>query len=121
MRLADDAQRAASEPYTQGVSKTDSLVAFHAGADPQMSIRPSSRWRDWMNAMPSRWANRCLPLLVANESGWTLLNPVRFTAIWSGGDEPAAVEILFEDPPPKQLAVSLFGCGIVTWVIPFVF
>jgi hypothetical protein len=100
----------------------NALIGFYAGLEPQAWITPAPRWRDWMNAMPERWANRCLPLLVANEAGWTLLNPARFEATWSGAPETGAVRIEFPDGrPPKPLVASLFGFGIVTWTVPYLF
>jgi len=56
------------------------FVAYHRGPAPAMKIVPASRWRDWMNATALRNANRCLPLLAANEAGWVLLNVRRFVA-----------------------------------------
>src|SRR5205807_369200 len=43
------------------------LFAYHAPGAPPLRVTPSDRWRDWINAMEDRWANRCLPLLMANE------------------------------------------------------
>ncbi len=28
------------------------------------------------------WAYRCLPMIVANQNGWVLLNPVAFDVAW---------------------------------------
>ncbi len=105
-------------------SESALLTAFHASPDAGelVNIVPAPRWRDWMNRTPSRFANRCLPLLMANESGWVLLNPVAFEAVWDGGQERAAVSIEFADgvlsSPPVE---SLFGHGILTWTIPYLF
>lgn len=86
------------------------------------SIVPAPRWRDWINAMEERWANRCLPLLVANESGWVLLNPVGFTARWSGEPGRSAITIdLDEDVPNPRPVESHFGYGILTWSVPYLF
>ncbi len=52
------------------------LIAYQTGRADRIRMIPSERWRQWMNATGDRFANRCLPLLVANEAGWTLLNPV---------------------------------------------
>ena len=40
--------------------------------------------RDWMNATPHRFAYRCLPLTIVNQTGWWIRNPVGFTATWRG-------------------------------------
>jgi hypothetical protein len=105
-------------------ANSTTLTAFHASADGSelMDIVPASRWRDWMNATHSRFANRCLPLLMANESGWVLLNSAGFEAVWDGEQGRAAVTIEFDDGVPSSRSVeSLFGHGILTWTIPYLF
>ena len=72
--------------------------------------------------MEERWANRCLPLLVANQAGWVLLNPVAFRATWSGGTSASATTIdLTEDLPHPWPVESHFGYGIITWSVPYLF
>jgi uncharacterized protein DUF6065 len=72
--------------------------------------------------MEDRWANRCLPLVVANEAGWVLLNEHAFVAAWSGEPTAAAVTIDFDDDVPTPHPVqSHFGYGIVTWAVPYLF
>ena len=44
--------------------------------------------RDWMNATPHRFAYRCLPLTIVNQTGWWIRNPVGFTATWRGPTAP---------------------------------
>lgn len=98
------------------------LVAYSIAGGLPAEIRPSGRWREWMDATHNRWANRCLPLLVANESGWTLANQRTFTATWSGDDSPESVAIEWEGaPPPVPPVSSHFGYGILTWSVPYVF
>ena len=75
-----------------------------------------------MDEANKRWPNRCLPLLVANESGWVLLNPVAFQATWDGAPSPEAVSIDFGDTDPRPFPVSShFGHGVVTFGIPYIF
>jgi hypothetical protein len=120
-RLAPKEQPVGDVPASAPDSEEHSLIGFHAGSE-AARITPAPRWRDWMNAMPERWANRCLPMLVANEAGWTLLNPSAFEVTWSGGPELDAVQIEFpEGRPLKPLVCSLFGFGIVTWTVPYLF
>jgi hypothetical protein len=72
--------------------------------------------------MADRWANRCLPLVVANEAGWTLLNELPFVATWNGEPTPSGVKIEFDEPPPPPAPVqSHFGYGIITWAVPYLF
>ena len=89
---------------------------------PRVEIVPAPRWREWMETAHNRWPNRCLPLLVANESGWALLNPHPFEAVWDGREEPDGVTIDFDGSAPQPEPVrSHFGFGVVTWNIPYVF
>jgi uncharacterized protein DUF6065 len=98
------------------------LIAFPLGAPPRPRLTPAPRWRRWMNETDERWANRCLPLLVANEAGWTLLNPHAFRASWDGGHSTDALTIEFEDEDvPLPRPESNFGYGIITWTVPYLF
>lgn len=93
------------------------LLVLTQGDAPVAKIVPASRWRDWMNATEDRLANRCLPLLMANQSGWVLLNPVPFRATWEGGDSAAALTVEYPPGTPDEARVagSHFGYGIVTF------
>jgi Family of unknown function (DUF6065) len=97
------------------------LVAYYHGRRPGMRIVPSGRWRTWMNETTGRGANRCLPLLVANESGWVLLNERRFSVSWTGGTELEAVRVDYAGRKPELPALSNFGHGILTFPIPYLF
>jgi hypothetical protein len=97
------------------------LIAYYRGARPSMRIVPASRWRDWMNETVARNANRCLPLLMANEAGWFLLNERRLTAIWSGGERAEDLTVRYDGVRPAFPAISNFGHGIVTFRIPYLF
>jgi Family of unknown function (DUF6065) len=86
-----------------------------------MRIVPGDPTRAWMDATKLRFANRCLPLLIANQYGWDLLNDGRFTAAWNGGELPGDTVIEIGDPAPTEPPLAHFGSGIVTWKIPFLF
>ena len=54
---------------------------------PQITPAPISRtWMSEITEMRTGWPNRCLPMLVANQSGWELRNRCAFTATWFGQD-----------------------------------
>ncbi len=53
--------------------------------------------RPWMDASPDRFAYRCLPMLIANQSGWLILNDISFEAKWNGESADDGVEIRFLD------------------------
>ena len=86
-----------------------------------MRLVPSEPRRPWMDATPSGYANRCLPLLIANQSGWLLLNDVALVAHWDGGPGREALRIQYDGPAPHNPAISHFGSGILTWTLPYLF
>lgn len=77
------------------------------------TVRPALPTRDWMEAT-NGFANRCLPLTIANSSGWEFLCPVGFTATWDGTPTKAGLTVTFDEKPPMMFASSHFGFGIVT-------
>lgn len=79
--------------------------------------------RDWMDETPSKFAYRCLPLTIANQTGWWVRNPVGFTAVWRGQMEPRSVQFLFDSDQGlwSQWINDQFGNGIITWNTPFLF
>ncbi len=66
-------------------------------------------------------ANRCLPLLIANQSGWWILNDQPIRATWTGGWDPTCVRIERLDHAEKCAAVGHFGEGVLTFILPFLF
>jgi hypothetical protein len=97
------------------------LIAYYRGEKPRMRIVPASRWREWMNQTVKRNANRCLPLLAANEYGWVLLNEHRTVAEWSGEEAAGELKVDYQGLSPHSRAGSVFGHGIVTFRIPYLF
>lgn len=79
--------------------------------------------RDWMNAMPSRFAYRCLPLTIINQTGLWITNPVGFTALWQGIDNPGSIRFEFDVAGEtwSSWINNQFGAGIITWNTPFLF
>lgn len=102
--------------------RAEDLIAYRVTEWPPMRLAPAARTREWMDNTRQRFANRCLPLLMANQSGWYVLNthPVRIT--WTGGWDPSCVRIQSLDTPGQQLPVSgHFGEGVVTFNLPYLF
>ncbi len=87
--------------------------------DVESWIRPCKPTREWMDRVPERYIYRCIPLLAANTMGWELLNPVDAQVRWDGGDFNMNLQLLSK--PHRFGAGSHFGCGIVTWYVPFLF
>lgn len=104
--------RAGSEPE---------LFAYPIGDGEPMPLVPASSTRAWMNATDQQFANRCLPLLMANQAGWFILNTHPFRVFWDGGERLASIRIVYLDDPPGYPATSTFGYGIVTFTVPYLF
>ena len=104
------------------ISETEvpALIAYRVSAI-NMRLVPAPRARDWMQSTRDHFANRCLPLLVANQAGWFALNSHRFRAVWNGGEEPTDTRIEYLSGKPPYAAVTHFGYGIITWNLPYLF
>lgn len=97
------------------------LVAYEFHRDAGLELVPATPNRAWMAASPNRFANRCLPLLIANQAGWFVLNNAPVTVSWTGGPQNDDLVIQYEGAPPVYRAVSHFGQGTLTWNLPFLF
>jgi hypothetical protein len=96
------------------------LVAVQV-SEMEMTLRPAPRSRPWMEAADARFAKRCLPMMMANQWGWELLNPSAFCATWDGAPNLEAIRIEPHTPEAQPPAISHFGLGILTWHIPYLF
>jgi hypothetical protein len=97
------------------------FVAYRLSTEPAIRLVAAARDRAWMDATGARFANRCLPLLIANQAGWFLLSSHALRATWSGGNEKEALEVEYLSGSPPFPATSHFGNGILTWHIPYMF
>lgn len=95
---------------------TKKLTAYRLHPTPIRIVRAGAR-REWMSATPNHFADRCLPLRIANQSGWWLLNPETFTASWTGEIGINAVAI----KGTASHVTSHFGEGILTFHVPYLF
>ena len=79
--------------------------------------------RDWMDATVNKFAYRCLPLTIANQTGWIINNPVGFTATWDGNPNAGGIAFKFDTGAAEWhgWVNDQFGNGIVTWNTPFLF
>ena len=80
-------------------------------------IIPGQGRRAWMDAFADRHPYRCLPLTMANCTGWEILCPIGLTIEWDGGMMEANISIKGDEPwpPVKNIADSHFRRGIVTF------
>jgi Family of unknown function (DUF6065) len=90
---------------------------------PEISRAPVSRtWMSEMSETGKGWPSRCLPMLIANQSGWELRNRCAFTATWMGQENGVDVVINADKRDTDQfLPVGHFGNGILTWHLPILF
>ncbi len=100
------------------------LMCYQIGSEPS-PLAPGRPDRDWMDAFAERHPYRCLPLVVANTTGWELISPVSFTASWNGGTQSKDIRIDADgDTTPEQLkahVVSHFSGGVLTFHTGYLF
>ena len=77
---------------------------------------PGRQSRDWMDQFASRHPYRCLPLNMANSTGWELLCPFSFTVEWTGGARQDDITITPDRPQPQldHFVTSHFTHGVLT-------
>lgn len=99
-----------------------SLIAYYTGGTPAPRLVAASATRAWMQATDARFAQRCLPMLIANQAGWWILNRTPFRATWDGSNAPAGVRVapLVRGDDVDDVG-SQFGYGILTWSFPLLF
>ena len=96
------------------------LTAYQIGHPFGLTLVPASPRRDWMDQTTKRFARRCLPMQIASEAGWVILNDRLVRAKWLGGVGPDSVIVECEGPSPYP-AASHFGHGILTFRLPYLF
>jgi Family of unknown function (DUF6065) len=82
---------------------------------PELELHPASIRRTWMDSTPEKFANRCLPMLMANQSGWYITTKNEIRATWRGQESKESLVVT------GRGAMSHFGSGILTWNIPWLF
>lgn len=95
------------------------MAYFTAGQD--LSIVPAYEDRVWMDHAHTAFANRCLPMRIAGQSGWFVLNPAPIEVTWNGGKRQRDLTIRQLSDVKNRAALSHFGHGILTWWIPYIF
>lgn len=87
-------------------------------------IEKAEYQRDWMEAYGHGFAYRCLPMKVANQSGWVIKSPIGFDAVYNEGKSYLeSVSFKFDEPnhPANNLFSSHFGRGVITLAMPYIF
>jgi hypothetical protein len=92
------------------------LECFATTARPPEMV-PGRPQRAWMDHFTDRHPYRCLPLTMANSSGWEILCPVSFTAEWNGGPDVKDISFRPDRPHPDfhELVKSHFSQGVMTF------
>ncbi len=110
--VSGPSSQAGAQLIAYRVNTTDTAAA--------VSLVPAAQARAWMAATPAKFARRCLPLLIANQAGWCILNRYPVRATWNGTDAFDGVSI---EPlgPVLPGVMSHFGSGILTWNLPYLF
>jgi hypothetical protein len=90
----------------------------YAVDDPPADIIPGRPERDWMDKFNDRHPYRCLPLSIANTTGWEIQSRVSFRARWNGG--PRKEDIVVEplgraNEDISRFVVSHFTEGVLTF------
>ena len=85
--------------------------------DTAPEIVPGQSRRAWMDAFQDRHPYRCLPLTMANSTGWEILCPIDVTIEWNGGEMEDAIRLSSSagDAALASFASSHFRRGIVTF------
>ena len=90
------------------------LVCYPMWPDPPALI-PARSERAWMDDTPEHYAYRCIPLSIANASGWELILPFGFEVAWYGGKELESIQFKSADARVQHLVSSHFGSGVITF------
>lgn len=107
----------------EATNQDDIFLECFQMQNPAPKLIPARAKRQWMEDTGDRFAYRCLPLTMANASGWELLCPFDIDVHWDGG---AGVEAITITSPDKDaylngFAVSHFSSGIVTFHTGYLF
>jgi hypothetical protein len=86
-------------------------------------IVPGRPQRGWMDRFNERHPYRCLPLSMANTTGWDILCPMSFTAEWNGGKGIEDIRLTPDRPHPDftDLVKSHFMEGVLTFHTGYLF
>lgn len=97
------------------------LIAY--AIHPQLALRivlaPATR--EWIDETDQQFARRCLPVLIANQADWFILNSHALRVTWNGSNDQEGLTLEWLSGSPPYPAISHFGHGILTFTIPYLF
>jgi len=83
-------------------------------------VEPMPTKRAWMDETAGKFSYKCIPLNVANQTGWQVLSPIEFCANWNGGEHPKDVEVHYHEESRSDFVAGHFGHGILTIMPDFI-
>jgi hypothetical protein len=96
------------------------LIAYRLNKT-KMPIITAQTNREWMEQTPSRFAYRCMPMLLANQAGWMILSGYDISVAWDGRPALEGLTVLNLGGEKQCSALSIFGSGILTFTLPYLF
>lgn len=122
MQAEDVLNRDLTAPQPEQIElRSPELIAYRVTTWPPMRLIRARRSRQWMDNSQQRFAYRCLPLLIANQAGWWVLNSHPIRAVWTGGWDKSCVKIQSLEGETKFPASGHFGEGVLTFNLPYLF
>lgn len=98
--------------------KLECLRTYDSGIE----IVPGEPDREWMNDHTHpRHPYKCLPMVVANTTGWEILCPKAFSATWNGKGQIADLIVQYDDGVSDRFATSHFADGTLTFRTGYIF
>ena len=103
--------KATAAPFELGPPE---LTCHPLWPDPPALV-PGRPERTWMDLTNEHFAYRCIPLSIANTSGWEIQLPFAFESAWNGSDSIDAMQFRSTDHRMGHLVASHFGHGVMTF------
>lgn len=94
------------------MNKSISIVKLYD--ETVFDIIPLPIKRAWMDNVIDTNAYQCIPLNIASQYGWAVLNPAEFCVTWNGGPNKEDLFIHYHEDPKINYAQSHLSNGILT-------
>ncbi len=95
-------------------------ITAYAAWGYEVQIIPAYRQRDWMQIGKGH-PYHCLPMVMANQSGWFVLAPHPVIAEWDGTENEKCVKVEIIGDVKMPQAHAYPSTGILSWTIPYIF
>ncbi|MCY2985433.1 MAG: DUF6065 family protein [Planctomycetota bacterium] len=103
------------------MSNENEFIAYNIYPNAVTRLEPSPIAREWMDNTDFRFAYRCLPMVLANQSGWILRTLGDIRVYWFGGDKKTDIKIEIDGEQAANSVQSIFGSGVITFTFPVLF